>query len=98
MGVILMAVGCKQPYAITDPKTGSTYYTQSIKETKDGRVEFRDAVTGAERSIAQPKVREISAQEFRRQTGYYDDVTSSKPIGSHRELRADNPVAPVSGQ
>ena len=47
---LLLLVGlsaCGSYYRVTDPTTGSTYYTSDIKKQKGGAVELKDANTGS---------------------------------------------------
>ena len=39
VGLVLMS-GCASYYKVSDPSTGRTYYTQSIKEADGGAVKF----------------------------------------------------------
>jgi hypothetical protein len=65
---VLLAAGCTTHYQITDPATGSVYYTTSVNKKAGGAVEFQDAKTGADVTIQNSEITEISAEEYQRQT------------------------------
>ncbi len=71
----LVLAGCSMPsmpslpgmggyYAVTDP-AGTVYYTNGLRQEKQGVVEFRDGATGAWVSVARAEVRSISSDEYK---------------------------------
>jgi hypothetical protein len=67
--VVLLAVGllvtaCATYYKVRDPGTGNTYYTEKVKKESGGAATFKDARSGAEVTIQNSEVTEISKGEY----------------------------------
>ena len=61
-------VACSSYYKVTDPGSGSTYYTSKIKKKSSGFVEFEDANTGSTVTLQSSEVKEINKEEYRANT------------------------------
>ena len=64
---LLAACGGKY-YEVTTAGGGKTYYTRDI-DRDDGRLRFRDEVTGDKVRLESSEVREITRQEYKNATG-----------------------------
>ncbi len=60
-------VGCAKHHRVTDPSTGSVYYTKKVHH-RDGAVRFKDATTGKEVNLQNAEVERISKREYRHGT------------------------------
>ena len=56
--------GCTSYYRVTDPSTGRTYYTTSMKKKGDGAVQLRDGRTGQEVTIQNSEVAKVTKEEY----------------------------------
>lgn len=69
-GVMLLALatalaGCSK-YAITDPTSGTVYYTDGYdKSRKSGTVSFTDKRDGTEVTLQQHEIKKISGSEYK---------------------------------
>ena len=61
----LLFTACGSYYMVKDPSSDKTYYTQKIKDKREGAVNFKDAVTGSEVTIQNSEVTEIKKDEFK---------------------------------
>ena len=74
VGVIIACVlrlaiaGCGGYYKITDPVSSKVYYTDDVKKTKGGAIEFKDAKTGSKITLQSSEVLDISKEEFKANT------------------------------
>ena len=59
----LLVSACATYYKVKDPQSGSIYYTQKVKR-EGGAVMFKDARSGAEVTIQNSEILEISGKEF----------------------------------
>jgi uncharacterized protein YceK len=75
---ILLVSGCTSYYRVTDPTTGTTYYTtsKSYDESKEGAASFVDARTGDKVTIQNSHVAKITEDQFN--TGKIS-ATSTQP-------------------
>ena len=64
--ILFTAGGCTKYYEVTDPSTGKVYYTTSLDERSGGAVALRDANTGANVTVQNSEVRQISEEAYRR--------------------------------
>ncbi|MEN8211202.1 MAG: YgdI/YgdR family lipoprotein [Thermodesulfobacteriota bacterium] len=62
--MMLLLTACGSYYMVKDPSSGKTYYTQDIKDKKEGAVQFKDAATGSEVTIQNSEVTEIEKEVF----------------------------------
>jgi len=60
----VLATACGAYYKVTDPVTGSIYYTEEVKHTAGGAAQFKDERSGAQVTIQNSEVREITSKEF----------------------------------
>jgi len=56
--------GCAHYYRVQDPIGGKTYYTDSVDKKDSGAISFRDLQTGADMTIQNSGVKEISKSEL----------------------------------
>jgi hypothetical protein len=63
VGVVGLS-GCTSYYRVTDPSTGRTYYTTSMKKKGDGAVQLRDGRTGQEVTIQNSEVAKVTKEEY----------------------------------
>jgi hypothetical protein len=66
--VVLLSMGflmtaCATYYEVKDPTTGNIYYTEKVKRDQSATI-FKDARSGAEVTIQNSEIREISGKEF----------------------------------
>jgi hypothetical protein len=66
--LFLSIIGCGSYYKVVDPGTGKTYYTDKVKTQKGGAIKLKDASTGAEVTIQNSEVTQISKKEFKANT------------------------------
>jgi hypothetical protein len=65
LGMLVLATGCASHYyKVTEPISGSVFYTKEIDNEKGGAVKLKDARTGSMVTIQNSEVKEISKQEF----------------------------------
>jgi hypothetical protein len=60
----LLAAGCTSYFKVTDPTSGSVYYTEKVKQSSSGAVTFKDARTRADVTIQISEIKEISEKEY----------------------------------
>ena len=68
LAVVLATTGCTTYYRVTDPASGRMYYTDEIKRSSQGTVQFRDAKSGADVTLQTSEVLEISSDDFKKNT------------------------------
>ena len=61
--------GCASYYAVTDPSSKSTYYTQEIEKEGGGAISFLDAKTNSQVTLQSSEVKEISGDEWKQAVG-----------------------------
>ena len=61
----LVLTGCSGPYKITEPSSGTTYYTKSYDQKRDGPVTFRDEKTDSKVTLQSAQIKEISKKEYK---------------------------------
>jgi len=61
---LLIFTGCTSYYQITDPATGSIYYSNDVAQQRGGAVQFEDASTGANITLQSSAVLEIPKDSF----------------------------------
>lgn len=64
--MMFLFTACGSYYMVKDPSSEKTYYTQKIKDKKEGAVNFKDAVTGSEVTIQNSEVTRIKKDEFKK--------------------------------
>jgi len=63
--VVLILGGCSSNYyAVKDPVSGNSYYTEDIDEISGGAIQFTDQRTGSMVTIQNSVVKEINEQEY----------------------------------
>jgi hypothetical protein len=67
LAIVLVSAGCTTYYRITDPASGRMYYTDDFKRSGSA-VMFRDAKSGAEVTLQASEVKEISSEDYRKNT------------------------------
>ena len=68
---LLLLVGlsaCGSYYRVTDPTTGSTYYTNDLKKQKGVAVKLTDSNTGSTVTLQTSEVAEINKEEYKSNT------------------------------
>ena len=66
--MMLLFTACGSYYMVKDPSSEKTYYTQKIKDKKEGAVQFKDAITGSEVTIQNSEVTKIKKEDFKNKT------------------------------
>jgi hypothetical protein len=61
--------GCSGYYRVTDPTSGTVYYTKDVGKRDGGAVEFTDARTRSKVTLQSSEVAEISERDFRAAVG-----------------------------
>jgi uncharacterized protein YcfL len=68
--VLLAACRSHDPHRVTDLETGTVYHTKEMRRgLTSGHIYLKDAKTGAEVTVRESKVEEISEEDFRLATG-----------------------------
>lgn len=70
--VLLALAACKShvPYRVTDLETGSVYHTKELRRGRtSGYVYLKDGKTGAEVTVRDSKVDEVSEEDYLLATG-----------------------------
>ena len=64
--VALFAVlaGCTSYYAVTDPATGKTFYTDKVDKQNGGAVSLKDAKSGDTVTLQNSAIRQIDKSQF----------------------------------
>ena len=60
----LLLTACATYYQVKDPATGNIYYTEKVKRESGGAAVFKDARSGAEVTIQNSEVTEITKGEY----------------------------------
>jgi hypothetical protein len=60
----VLATACATYYKVTEPQSGRVYYTQEVNHERGGGASFTDAGSGAQVTIQNSEVKEISKDEF----------------------------------
>ncbi|HYS15490.1 MAG TPA: hypothetical protein VET45_01080 [Candidatus Binatia bacterium] len=68
LAMVLATAGCATYYRVTDPASGRAYYTEEIKRSQQGTVQFKDVKSGADVTLQASEVLEISSDEFKKNT------------------------------
>ena len=64
LGILLLG-GCGSSYyRVTDPATGTVYYTDKVKQHGSGSVSLRDAAIGDDVTLQNSQVTKVSKEEF----------------------------------
>ena len=91
--VVLFSAGflltaCATYYKVTDPTSGSIYYTEKVKNERGGAAKFKDARSGAEVTIQNSEVKEIEKK------AYYEALVAptSKPVSTPTAAPAATPT------
>jgi len=64
LAVGLLVAACATYYKVRDPATGNVYYTEKVKRERGGAANFKDSRSGAEVTIQNSEVTEISKGEY----------------------------------
>lgn len=65
----VIAPACSSHYKVTDPNSGTTYYTKDVdRDRKGGAVHFKDAKTDAEVTLQSSQVEKISKKDYKAAT------------------------------
>jgi hypothetical protein len=67
LAIVLVSAGCTTYYRVTDPGSGRMYYTTDIKR-RGSAVEFTDAKSGSEVTLQGSEIKEISSEDFQKNT------------------------------
>ncbi len=62
------SAGCTTYYRATDPASGRMYYTDEVKRTPQGAVQFKDAKSGADVTLQASEVLKISSDDYEKNT------------------------------
>ena len=68
LAIVLATAGCTTYYRVTDPASGRMYYTDDVKRTAQGAVQFKDAKSGAEVTLQASEVLPISSEDYQKNT------------------------------
>ena len=93
--VVLLSAGflltaCATYYKVTDPSSGNIYYTEKVKR-EGSAAQFKDARSGAEVTIQNSEVLEISGKQF--DAGLKTPVTKAAPASPAAPIPAAAPSA-----
>jgi hypothetical protein len=66
--LVLGIAGCGSYYQVRDPASDSLYYTTDIEKKREGAITFKDAKSGADVTLQNSEVKEISKDEFKEST------------------------------
>jgi len=69
LAILALCVGCGRRYRVTDPHTGTVYYTRDVDKRDSGAAEFTDAKTKAEVTLQSSVIQRISKEEFNTEVG-----------------------------
>ena len=64
---LAILAGCTNYYRVTDPSTGSVYYTTNVKKLRSGAVEVEDPGKGTV-TIQNSEIVEINKEEYKANT------------------------------
>jgi hypothetical protein len=64
LSIAILVSACATYYKVRDPATGNIYYTEKVKRETGGAAAFKDARSGAEVTIQNSEVTEISKGEY----------------------------------
>jgi len=64
LSVVFLVTACGTYFKVRDPGTGNTYYTEKVKRERGGAAKFKDARSGAEVTIQNSEVTEITQGEY----------------------------------
>jgi hypothetical protein len=67
LAIVLATAGCTTYYRVTDPGSGKMFYTDEVKRSGSA-VMFKDAKSGSEVTLQASEVKEISQDEFMKNT------------------------------
>jgi hypothetical protein len=67
LAIVLATAGCTTYYRVTDPSSGKMFYTDDVKRSGSA-VMFKDAKSGSEVTLQASEVKEISQDEFVKNT------------------------------
>ena len=64
LAILALCIGCSRRYRVTDPHTGTVYYTRDIDKRDSGAAEFTDAKTKAKVTLQSSVIQKISKEEY----------------------------------
>jgi len=59
---------CGSYYKVTDPTTGTTYYSTDVENQKGGAIKLKDSNTGNTVTLQNSEVSEINKEEYKANT------------------------------
>lgn len=68
LGMLAGLSACTTYYKVTDPTSQKVYYTTDVEQEKGGSVSLKDANSGAQVTIQNSEVVEISSDEYKTAT------------------------------
>lgn len=91
LGVALLVAGCASYYKVTDPQSGSVYYTEELDNLRGGAVKLKDARTGSMVTLQNSEVKEISSKEYKE--GLAAPISKPTPTTAPAAAPAEAPAA-----
>jgi len=82
---LLIFTGCSSYYQITDPASGSVYFSKSVKDKRGGAVTFEDAQTGGSITLQSSEILEISKDSFKEGVAGKDQPAEEAPAEAASE-------------
>jgi len=67
LALVLVTAGCTTYYRVTDPTSGKVFYTDEITRGSQN-IRFKDAKSGSDVTLTTSEVKEISSEEFQKNT------------------------------
>jgi hypothetical protein len=67
LALVLVTAGCTTYYRVTDPSSGKVFYTDEITRGSQN-IRFTDAKSGSDVTLTTSEVKEISSDEFKKNT------------------------------
>jgi hypothetical protein len=67
LAIVLVTAGCTTYYRVTDPSSGKIFYTTDVKRSGSA-VMFKDAKSGSDVTLQASEVREITSDDFNKNT------------------------------
>ena len=67
LAIVLVTAGCTTYYRVTDPSSGKIFYTTEVKRSGSA-VMFKDAKSGSDVTLQASEVREITSDDFNKNT------------------------------
>jgi uncharacterized protein YceK len=61
----LLVIGCASYYKVTDPQSGTVYYSEKVDSMSGGAVRLKDARTNSIVTLQNSQVKEISEKDYK---------------------------------